>query len=165
MFILPPRTSWLYRLTIVLSSMRRYLLTLTFIALCTLVWFFYIYEPMQVCIDKAQQLGNATRTQTAAELKETIGALRQELSAKPSAQSGDDQLYRVLGCVDQANLNLEHCAAQDKAIVLQAVGTFKQIQAFFDHLAASAQRLAPRDLRITRGVDNYFTLSVTIEIV
>lgn len=165
MFILPPRTSWLYRYGISLSPMRRYLLTLAFIAFCSLVWFFYIYQPMQMRIEKAQQLSKVSRAQTVEELKESIAAIRQELSVQSSASSGDDQLHAVLGYVDQAHLNLEHCAVQDKAIVLQATGTFKQIQNFFDQLAASAQRLNPRDVRITRGVDNHFTLCVTIEAV
>jgi type II secretory pathway component PulM len=164
-FILPPRTSWLYRYGMSLSPTRRYLLTLLFITLCSLVWVIYIYQPMQKRITKAQQLSKAPRTQSVAELEETIATIRQELSAQSLVPSGDDQLHAVLGYVDQAHLNLEHCAVQDKAIVLQGTGTFKQIQAFFDQLTASGQRLAPRDVRITRGVDNHFTLWASIETV
>ena len=163
MFILPPRASWLYRYGMSLSPARRYLLTLLFLTLCGLCWFVYIYEPMQKRITMAQQLSKAPRTQSVEELKETIATIRQELSAHPSVSSGDDQLHAVLGNVDQAHLHLEHCAVQDKAMVLQATGTFKQIQNFFDQLAVSAQRLTPRDVRITRGVDNHFTLCVVID--
>lgn len=165
MFIMPPRTSWLYQYGISLSSTRRYLFTLLFIALCSLVWFLYIYEPMQTRIEAAQAQSKIQRAQSVEELNDAIASLRTELAAttRASSPSRDDQLHAVLGYVDQAGLDLEHCAVQDAAIVLQASGTFKQIQNFFDQLAASTQRLLPSNVRITRSADNHFMVFVTIE--
>jgi hypothetical protein len=124
-----------------------------------------MYEPMQTRIDTVHAQSKIARAQSVEELKEAIIALRTELAASKTENSllSGDQLEAVLGYVDQAHLALEHCAVQDKAIVVQAVGTFKQIQAFFDQLAGSRERLMPRDVRITRGVDNHFMLSVIIE--
>lgn len=164
---MPPRTSWLYQYGISLSSMRRYLFTLLFIALCCMLWFLYVYEPMQTRIEGAQAQSKIQRAQSVEELNDAIASLRTELGATATASSPshDDQLHAVLGYADQAGLDLEHCAVQDKAIVLQASGTFKQIQNFFDQLAASTQRLLPRNVRITRSADNHFALSVIIETV
>lgn len=117
---------------------------------------------MQMHIDRAQQLGNTARTQSAEDLKATIAELQQQLSAQPLSLSGDDQLQAVLGYSDQANLNLEYCAVQDGVIVFQATGTFKQIQSFFDHLLNTTQQFSPSNIRITRGVDSHFALSIII---
>lgn len=119
---------------------------------------------MQARIENSQQLSKSTHARSEKELKDGIAIFHQELAQKPSAPSGDDKLHVVLGYVDQVNLNLEHCAVQEKAIALQATGTFKQIQNFFDQLAVSGQRLNPRDVRISRGADNHFTLWVVIEV-
>ena len=128
-----------------------------------IILYVYMYEPMQSRIDTVRAQSKNPRSQSIEELEQTIAALRQELSAQRTSSCHDDQLHAVLGYVDSANLALEHCAVQDTTIVLQAGGTFKQIQHLFDQLATSAQRLIPRNVRITRGVDNHFTLSVNIE--
>lgn|GEM_PF-2173229 len=167
MFILPPRTSWLYTFGMSLSSTRRYLLTLLFMTLCSVVWFVYVYEPMQTRIAMARKQSEIPRSSSVEELNNTIASLRAELAATQavSSLSCDDQLHAILGYVDQVGLSLEQCAVQNSAIVLQVVGTFKKIRTFFDQLAASPQRLFPRDVRITRSADNHFTLCVTIETV
>lgn len=163
MIVLPPRTSWLYRFGISLSPMRRYLLTFIVFAVLGAVWFFYVYEPMQKRIYNAQKKSSITQSQTLEELRESIASLRAELAHQPSSPSQDDQVHIILGYADAANLTLEHCAVEEKEVMLQAIGTFKQIQGFFDQLSTSGQRLVPRDIRITRGADNRFTLWVIIE--
>jgi len=161
--ILPPRTSWLYRLSASLSSTRRYLTTFLFITICTALWFHYIYQPLNNRIDAAQKQAKLPKQPSAEDLSDTINTLRNELTAQTSTPSHDDQLHAVLGYVEHAGMSLEHCSLQDKGLYVQALGTYKQCLVFFDQLASSAYSLVPRDIRITRGADNLFSLSVMIE--
>jgi len=162
-FILPPRTSWLYRFGISVSPMRRYLVTFLFIALCIAVWFHYSYEPLNNRIQAGQEYIKTHRAGSVDDIKERIAALRTELSTQSNAPSHDEQLNAVLGYLDQAGMVLEQCAVQDGALSMQALGTYPHILNFFNHMAASGQRFLPRDVRITRGADNQYALSVIIE--
>lgn len=163
MLIVPPRTSWLYRFALSLSSTRRYLVTLLFITICSVLWFHYIYEPLHTRIEAAQQQIKMPRSPSMQELTDTIAALRAELATPTSTASRDDQLHAILGYIDHAGMMLEQCAMQDKTIMVQALGSYTQIQTFFEELAASTQRLMPRDVRITRGSDDRYCLSVVLE--
>lgn len=164
MLILPPRTSWLYRSTVSLSATRRYLITLLFIAACIALWFHYIYEPLNKRIASVKQEQRKLSQETSSEdLTEKINALRKQLAQPSSTAADNDQLNTILGYVDHAGMILEHCSVQDKAFHVQALGTYNQFLVFFDQLASSAQTLLPRDVRITRGVDNLFSLSLVIE--
>lgn len=163
MLILPPRTSWLYRVSVCLSPTRRYLITFLFITLCSVLWFHYIYQPLNNRIDAAQKQIKLPKQPSSEDLSETINTLRNELTAKTASLSHDDQLHAVVGYIEDAGMALEHCSVQDKALYVQALGTYKQCLTFFDQLASSAYLLIPRDVRITRSADNLFSLSVTIE--
>lgn len=161
MLILPPRTSWLYRVCMTLSSSTRYLITCLFIAVCVFIWFYYIYQPLNVCIDSVQQQMHAVQP-LPADISEKISALRNELSCKSEILPSDDQLSTVLGYVEHAGMALEHCSVQDKNIYVQATGTYKQCLAFFDQLATSTCALQPRDVRIVQTANNQYSLSVAI---
>jgi type II secretory pathway component PulM len=143
--------------------MRRYLVTFLFIVVCAAIWFHYIYEPLSKRIESVQQQSKRSKNKSPEDLSQAIATLRGELTRASSAVSTDDQLNTILGYIDYAGMALEHCSVQDKALVVQATGTYKQFLVFFDQLAASTQRLLPRDVRITRSADNLFSLSVVIE--
>jgi hypothetical protein len=161
--ILPPRSSWLYRLSVSLSPTRRYLVTFLFVTMCTALWFHYIYQPLNTRIDVAQKQAKIPKRPSSEDLLETINALRNDLAVKRVSLSHDDQLHAVLGYIEHVGMVLEHCSMQDKALYVQGLGTYKQCLAFFDQLASSAYPLVPRDVRITRSADNLFCLSVAIE--
>jgi len=161
--ILPPRTSWLYKFGISLSPTRRYLFTLLFMTICSAVWFYYVYEPLNNRIDAVQRQVKTPRSISVNDLKNNIETLRAELSTKPSTMSGEDPCHAILGHLDHAGLALEQCSVQDKTVMVQALGSYKQILIFFEQLAAATQRLLPRDVRITSGPDDRYSLSVVIE--
>ncbi len=163
MFILPPRSSWLYRMSMSLSPTRRYLVTFFFMTVCTCIWFHYIYWPLTNRIDALEQQHAAlSRTASAENIVEAIAALRDEVSTQSSSLSSDDQINTVLSSLDHAGMVLENCSVQDKALYVQAAGTYNQCLAFFDHLAVSPHHILPRDVRITRGIDNLFSLSLVV---
>jgi hypothetical protein len=138
------------------------LVTLLFISVCGAIWFHYIYEPLSKRIESVQQQGNGSKENMPEDLSEAIATLRSELTRVSATASTDDQLNTILGFIDHAGMALEHCSVQDKALVVQATGTYKQFLVFFDQLGASTQHLLPHDVRITRSADNLFSLSVVI---
>lgn len=164
MLMLPPRSSWLYRISVSLSPTKRYLLTLLFMTAIIFIWFQCVYEPLNSRIDAMQQETNISEKSSPEEIAAQIAALRNELDTESSSlPSGDDQMATVLSCVDHAGMVLENCSVQDKALYVQAAGTYTQNLAFFEQLAAASHQLLPRDVRLTRGADNLFFLSLVIE--
>lgn len=132
-------------------------------ALCIFIWFEYGYQPLSKRIDALQKEQSVQPPISAEDLTEKITALRTDLSAKTLTPSHDDHMNAVLGYIEHAGLVLENCSMQDKALYVQALGTYKQCQVFFEQLTSSKHPLLPRDIRITRGNNNLFSLSVAIE--
>lgn len=162
MLILPPRTSWVYRFGLSISSTQRYLITLLFIIVCAALWFYYIYKPFNTRIENAKKQITMPQDVSAEELTENIAKLRNELS-QSTALSSDDLLHLVLGYVDRAGLTLEQCSIEDKTIFIQALGTYAQCLSFFDQLASYTIAVVPRDIRIARGADGFFAVSVSLD--
>ena len=161
MLMLPPRSSWLYQMSVSLSPIKRYLLTLLFMAALTFIWFHYVYEPLNNRIDVMQQDAHISEKYSPEEIAERISLLHNELN-ESSSLSCDDQMAMVLGCIDRAGIALENCSMQDKALYVQAIGTYAQCLAFFEQLATLSHPFLPRDVRIARGVDNLYSLSLII---
>jgi len=162
-FILPPRTSWLYRFAISLSSTQRYLVTFLFIMMCIVVWFYGVYQPFNARIEAAQQQTCISQDLSVEELTESIAALRNELVVQGTAPSSDELLTLVLGYLDRTGMVLEQCSVEGKAIHIQALGSYAQCFSFFDQLATSRVRLIPCDMRFTRDINGLFNVAICVE--
>lgn len=160
MLVLPPRTSWLYRISISLSVAQRYLITLLFIAVFVFVWFWFLHQPMNNRIDTIQNYVACTKIPS--DIQEKVEILRKDMAISNNSATSADSIPVILEYVEQAGLVFEHAAVDNNTLHIQASGTYKHIMSFFNQI--STLPVLACDVRITQGADdNTFSLSAMIE--